>query len=1178
MLDSTMTLWQLMKVLILLLALSVPTRCHSRRRKGQRDVIVNEAKTLICPVEIMFIVDSSEKAKGLLFQRQKEFVLRFSTKVMQLHSAGWRLRLRLAALQYSSTVSVEHNFKDWQDLDVFQSRVASMDFIGHGTFSAYAITNATKVFNHETSHSSLRVVLLMTDGTDHPRSPSAVTAAAEAKQHNIRVFIIQLSGLPREGGTGTKLRSIASAPPQQHVLSLTDNQLDQRLFNELNTVVKAGCPQPKTCLCERGEKGHAGSHGKPGEPGSDGAPGPKGSRGEPGINGRPGLEGLEGRPGFKGEKGELGECGADGTKGEKGVDGLPGPRGARGEKGARGEPGDQGPEGPPGSKGDRGPRGVPGPQGDYGIGFPGPKGEKGNQGRPGPSGPMGVGEPGMPGPPGPSGIQGSPGFPGEGLQGPKGDRGYEGPKGSRGPPGIGLKGDKGNTGGPGLPGLVGFPGVGVQGEKGDQGPVGPSGPRGPPGLGIVGPKGDQGFPGEPGPQGERGVGEPGAKGEPGPDGAAGIPGIPGEDGSVGPEGEMGLPGPRGPEGAPGKGIPGEKGDRGDRGSRGLSGAPGPVGPAGAKGEPGSPGMMGVPGPSGRGLPGPKGEPGFVGLTGPVGEPGVGIIGPKGNKGNTGPVGPPGVKGEGLPGPQGLPGLPGVQGEMGNEGKGLPGPKGDRGLPGAPGPSGPPGTGLYGPKGSTGQPGPPGMPGLPGEGIPGPKGERGYQGPPGPRGAPGDGLLGEKGDRGTPGDRGKKGDKGDYGEPGSSGPMGRPGEKGVPGLTREEIIRIIREICGCGLKCRESPLELVFVIDSSESVGPENFEVVKDFVNSLIDRLTVGQDASRIGVVLYSHVDMVVVSLQQHSSQDDIKAAIRRMPYLGEGTFTGSAIHRSNQIFQASRPGVRKVAVVVTDGQADPRDVMQFEETATEAHAEGIEMFVVGVLNKTNPLYEEFKAEMNVIASDPDEEHVYLIDDFRTLASLEGHLLSRICEQDDMVAFLPISVFPSEETQPKAPEESLSTVFPEEENIRLELPVETVTEKPSLPLESERFDENQVDAEVLVEPWNELPDIMFGPPGGTGQQGPGENSVVGPQSPTNWLYEAESTQGPFIPPPPPLTDSPVSGEGCSQPLDPGPCRQYVVMWYYDPEANACAQFWYGGCDGNANNFETEDICRSRCVYT
>ncbi|XP_028317027.1 collagen, type XXVIII, alpha 1a [Gouania willdenowi] len=1155
----------LIQLFLFILMLSGPTRCQTRRRKGHRDenqVLHREAKMMVCPVEIMFIIDSSEKAKSLLFEQQKAFVLRFSTRLMQLHSPGWRLRVRLAALQYSSIVSVEHNFRDWQDLDVFQSRVDSMVFIGHGTYTAHAITNATKVFTRETSSNSLRVALLLIDGVDHPRSPNAVTAAAEAKQQNIRVFTIRLFGLPRDSAMETKLRSIASAPPNQHVFTLTDSQMEDRLFNELNTVVKYGCPQPKTCYCQHGERGHPGNPGKQGELGTHGTPGPKGSRGEAGINGRPGMEGLEGPPGNKGEKGEQGECGAPGTKGEQGVKGSAGPQGPKGEQGSKGSPGDQGSEGAPGSKGDRGPGGAPGPPGDNCIGYPGPKGDKGNQGRTGPPGPVGRGEPGTSGPAGPQGIQGAPGFPGDGPPGPKGDRGYEGPKGSRGAPGIGQKGDKGNTGVPGLPGLVGLPGTGIQGEKGDQGPVGPSGPRGPPGLGIVGPKGDQGFPGEPGPQGERAVGEPGLKGEPGNDGAPGIPGIPGEDGAVGAKGEMGLPGLRGTEGAIGKGIPGEKGDRGDRGTRGPTGSPGPVGPSGAKGEPGITGMVGLPGPAGRGVPGPKGEPGPVGPAGLVGEPGIGIIGPKGNKGNTGPMGPPGIKGDGLPGAQGPPGLPGVQGEMGPEGKGLPGPKGDRGLKGAPGLMGPPGIGLYGPKGSIGQPGPPGIPGLQGEGIPGPKGEPGFQGPVGPRGTSGDGLPGEKGDRGIPGIKGKKGDSGEYGIPGSPGPMGKPGEKGEPGLTKEDVIRIIREACGCGIRCKGSLLELVFVIDSSESVGPENFEVVKDFVNALIDRMTVSREAIRIGVVLYSHVDMEVVSLQQEANQEHVKAAVRRMPYLGEGTFTGSAIHRANQMFLSSRHGVRKVALVLTDGLADRRDVMQFEKTAAEAHAEGIEVFVFGAMNRTDPMYEEFVAEMNTIASEPDEEHVYLLDNFRTLPSLESLVLSQLCKQ----SFLPTSLF-----LPLDPHSKISGDQGNQqltEDLQLKHLPRTATVRAPQSTKSTSQDENQ----LSVDPWN-LPDITFIFTGKRGKLGPVETSTMSPQTPINRLHVAQSTSSS------PLVIGPLmSGEGCRKPLDPGPCREYVVRWYYDPEANACAQFWFGGCQGNTNNFETEAMCRNTCVYT
>lgn len=187
----------------------------------------------------------------------------------------------------------------------------------------------------------------------------------------------------------------------------------------------------------------------------------------------------------------------------------------------------------------------------------------------------------------------------------------------------------------------------------------------------------------------------------------------------------------------------------------------------------------------------------------------------------------------------------------------------------------------------------------------------------------------------------------------------------------------------------NPLELVFVIDSSESVGPENFDVVKDFVNGLIDGVSVSVEVTRVGVVLYSHINVVVVSLAQLASRDDIKSAVRRMTYLGEGTYTGSALRQANELFRAARPGVRKVAVVITDGQTDTRDQVKLEDAVLEAHTSGIEMFVIGVVNQSDPFFGDFKQELNTMASDPDDEHVYVISDFATLPGMHLDTL-RLC--------------------------------------------------------------------------------------------------------------------------------------------------------------------------------------------
>ncbi|XP_065814269.1 collagen, type XXVIII, alpha 1b isoform X1 [Labrus bergylta] len=1174
---------------LLLLALTHEAT-GQRRNTGRRNnyrLHEDGGNGLTCSLEVAFILDSSESAKVLLFDKQKDFVLSFSTRLAMLQVTGWKLNVRMAALQYSSSVSIERRFSDWKGLDSFQGQVGAMSYIGHGTYTTYAITNASQLLVQETPADSVRVAVLMTDGVDHPRNPDVISAAAEAKGHGIKFFAVGLSDIAQQSQNNGKLRAIASTPAQQFVQSLLNPQLEEKLLKEMSAVAAEWCPQAQVCLCERGDRGPPGSPGRKGDAGFRGSIGLKGGRGEPGLNGRPGGDGPEGQPGYKGNKGERGDCGTPGEKGETGPEGPPGQRGSKGAQGALGPPGDMGAEGPTGLKGDRGPNGAPGPQGDIGIGFPGAKGEKGIQGRPGPTGPVGIGEPGLPGPPGPPGAQGNPGPPGEGFPGPKGDRGHEGPRGNRGLSGVGAKGDKGSLGPPGIPGPVGSPGFGFQGEKGDLGPAGPAGPRGAPGVGVTGPKGNQGLPGDPGLPGERGVGQPGPKGDPGSEGLIGIPGQPGEDGAPGQKGDIGLPGPRGPDGAPGKGVPGGKGDRGDRGTRGPSGAVGPVGPMGPKGGPGIIGPPGVAGLPGRGIAGSKGEPGPRGATGAVGEPGIGLTGPKGDRGSPGPAGAPGLKGEGYSGPPGLPGPPGLLGETGADGVGLPGSKGDRGLPGPPGPAGPPGVGVIGSKGSVGRMGPAGPQGLPGEGIQGQKGEPGFQGIPGPKGPPGQGLQGDKGERGFRGDKGIKGDRGEPGEAGAVGPLGRVGHKGEPGLTREEIIKIVRSICSCGVTCRQTPLELVFVIDSSESVGPDNFNVIKDFVNALIDRASVSRDTTRVGVVLYSHNNMVVVSLRQEATRDEIKSKVRSMTYMGEGTYTGRAIQTANQVFKEARAGVKKVAIIITDGQADKRDVVSLESAVSEAQRSNVEMFVIGVVNESEPLYEDFRKELDLMASDPDSDHVYLIDEFKALPALEKKLLSRICEDGERQLF---SSVPSSGLAPGIPEVSSNVREPPYRTDtptftgdfrRLQTgpgpPAPQPNREPIAPqrpkTEDISFSETQ---------WLPLP---FKPVKEFGQEFnmkyPNQRTVMaeamGPAGPTLKVPPAKKTPPPSAPTPPQQPPDPQrSAESCSHVLDPGPCRDYVVKWYYDATANSCAQFWFGGCKGNSNQFETEKSCRDTCV--
>ncbi|NXL80244.1 COSA1 protein, partial [Leptocoma aspasia] len=1060
----------------------------------------------MCLIDIVFIVDSSESAKNQLFDLQKNFVQNITDSIFQMKSVKSHVySVKLASMQFSSTVSIDHPFTAWKNVQNFKEKINSLGFIGQGTYSYYAVSNATQLFKTESRKRSVKVAFLMTDGVDHPNSPNVQGIATTARSLGIHFVTI---GLSKKTVQEEKLRMISGDSSSKHVLCLDDQNLVIDVALEL--VSYADCVQ-KTCECEKGAKGDKGDSGSDGSKGEKGDPGPKGSKGDA-QKGDHGEKGEEVCDSYSANSyfGERGECGPPGTKGEIGLQGSVGPMGPRGPQGIRGDPGQQGPKGIQGNKGEQGPPGPYGPAGPSGIGEPGPKGAEGREGRIGLRGPPGIGEPGLPGPPGPPGSPGEKGSAGQGIPGEKGEKGSDGAVGPRGPKGEQVKGD-----------------------KGEQGQIGPQGPPGPPGTGNPGSQGIQGPPGIRGAKGSQGSGWPGPKGE---------------------KGEQGL---RGPEGPPGKGDVGQKGEPGEKGSTGVIGLTGPKGSAGPKGDRGEKGERGVPGPSVEGPPGPKGDPGHKGLPGDDGLPGNSIMGPTGHPGPSGPPGPHGAKGDkGDKGEAGPLGPAGPEGPPGPKGVGDAGPKGDRGIKGDPGPPGPPGWGSMGPKGIMGRKGLPGLPGPPGISIQGDKGEKGSKGFPGPKGSIGTGLPGQKGDYGDKGDPGTKGAKGEIGDPGPPGPKGSGGRKGEPGLSREDVIRLINEICGCGIKCRATPVELVFVIDSSESVGPDNFNIIKTFVKTFIDKVSANHATTRIGIINFSHRVDLVSSLKQYTSKEHLKSAVDKMPYLGEGTYTASAIQEAIHLFQAARPAVRKVAVVVTDGQADNRDKVRLDTIVREAHAADIEIFVIGIVQRTDPHYDDFLKEMQLIATDPDEEHVYQIDDFITLSALENKLITKICENESAVytrKYNILSPSPSPESEIAKDANSL-------------LPQMTTSETDMLPTEEISY---PVSKEVTVVKFYNMSEIR--------PLSPAVNPFIGgtateDHQPAVWQTQAATTQKKSKLT---FTDA-LSDPRCLEPMKPGDCWDYVVKWYYDKNGNSCGQFWYGGCNGTSNRFETEKECQETCL--
>uniref|UniRef100_A0AAA9S8J5 Matrilin-1 n=1 Tax=Bos taurus TaxID=9913 RepID=A0AAA9S8J5_BOVIN len=197
-------------------------------------------------------------------------------------------------------------------------------------------------------------------------------------------------------------------------------------------------------------------------------------------------------------------------------------------------------------------------------------------------------------------------------------------------------------------------------------------------------------------------------------------------------------------------------------------------------------------------------------------------------------------------------------------------------------------------------------------------------------------------------------------------------------------------CFCNGGGGSSATDLVFLIDGSKSVRPENFELVKKFINQIVDTLDVSDKLAQVGLVQYSSSVRQEFPLGRFHTKKDIKAAVRNMSYMEKGTMTGAAlkylIDNSFTVSSGARPGAQKVGIVFTDGRSQD----YINDAAKKAKDLGFKMFAVGVGNAVED-------ELREIASEPVAEHYFYTADFKTINQIGKKLQKRICVEEDPCA-------------------------------------------------------------------------------------------------------------------------------------------------------------------------------------
>lgn len=153
-------------------------------------------------------------------------------KSLQLTS-GPTLSWRMALLQYSSTVFIEQSFHDWKGPEAFKSHIALITYIGHGTYTTYAITNLTQLYMTEGTPGSVKVAVLFTNGVDHPRNPDIFAAIADAKHQGIVFFVMGMTRVAEEVSNAAKLRLLASVPASRFIFNLQEKETMEKVLKEM---------------------------------------------------------------------------------------------------------------------------------------------------------------------------------------------------------------------------------------------------------------------------------------------------------------------------------------------------------------------------------------------------------------------------------------------------------------------------------------------------------------------------------------------------------------------------------------------------------------------------------------------------------------------------------------------------------------------------------------------------------------------------------------------------------------------------------------------------------------------------------------------------------------------------------------------------------------------------------
>ncbi|KAM6166275.1 integrin alpha-M [Erethizon dorsatum] len=202
--------------------------------------------------------------------------------------------------------------------------------------------------------------------------------------------------------------------------------------------------------------------------------------------------------------------------------------------------------------------------------------------------------------------------------------------------------------------------------------------------------------------------------------------------------------------------------------------------------------------------------------------------------------------------------------------------------------------------------------------------------------------------------------------------------------RQQLQRVPESLRGCP----QQESDIAFLIDGSGSIHAFDFQRMKEFVSTVMDQFE--KSKTLFSLMQYSDEFRTHFTFNDFKKNPNPRSLVNPIRQLDGLTHTATGIRKViRELFQSAngtRENAAKILVVITDGQkyGDP---LKYEDVIPEANRRGIIRYVIGVGDAFRS--DRSRQELNVIASAPPHDHVFRVNNFEALKTIQNQLQEKI---------------------------------------------------------------------------------------------------------------------------------------------------------------------------------------------